>query len=938
MSYSNGLLSDQSYQTANKYVQRGLPGVGFKLTVMGDYDMQNKKLTNVKSGTDSNDAVNKSQLDATTNLLHGSRAGDVVNDKAVIYSNTGAVHANSLYIEDPPDQGNSNEVRIMTEHQSYPNIHLNIPDLHNFDGHGGRPKSELMVTSVEQTVTGKKVFENIEVHDPTSNNQAANKNYADTKLSLTGGTMTGDLILPHHNYPIPGNTNKVINYESQREIFLSRQESFPMQADINMNNNFIQNIATPTLSHQATNKGYCDYNFLNRQKGGRIMGSLSMNQNDLFEIPAPKYESSAANKNYVDNQMGTKADLSKTTTQTFQGRVQVPDFNSGGHNGSDIVNLRYIDGIFLNKKTGGTLNNPITFLSSLPSNQRQIHNIGSPQFISSAANKQYVDGEIGKIAPVDTTPFVKLDGSRTMTGNLDMGGKKIIGVGNPTASFHSTDAVNFHSMVNTLAGFRHGLNISFVHLDGSEAMTGVLNMNNQKISNLKIPEFNTDAANKQYIDEALLKSHLVSSHIENAFKYLSDQDESSSERNIIVHGIQDFNGSPHKNKKAYDIDLIYTSGTHNYDSKIGINLYPLPVGKFTIIMEYYFPEDINISLLAEASTAIINKQTITNFTSYKKQLVQINQQTKDTPDYLFFTIRGSGTTATNPEGYLIFYGVKEWVDTVPSEIYDHALETGMFEYDNGNMKMYNDIDMNNHNIINSNQTTSLTDFMNYFTLFKNFMKNKTYIDTFSNFYDLKEPSTFILDGPAISGIQPNMSINSSGSNHITVSGFDPIKGLQFNSSTKIIINLGFSVNQNTPYTIMVSLTLKSILKVYFVEPINEQTIYYPAYILTPLKNTIGIQKSHILKETVIYPSVFNNKQIMIWINFNPSTNQYKLIIGNGNFVKIISSPTSNFSTNKIRIDANYNIINKICYKNQHFASAETFTKMMFEERKNGSYF
>ena len=665
MSYSNGLLSDQSYQTANKYVQRGLPGVGFKLTDTGDYDMENKKLTNVKSGTDSNDAVNKSQLDATTNLLHGSRAGDVVNDKAVICSNTGAVHADSLYIEDPPDQGNSNEVRIMTEHQSYPNIHLNIPDLHNFDGYGGRPKSELMVTSVEQTVTGKKVLENIEVHDPTSNNQAANKSYADTKLSLTGGTMTGDLILSHHNYPIPGNTNKVINYESQREIFLSRQESFPMQADINMNNNFIQNIATPTSSHQVTNKGYCDYNFLNRQKGGVLMGPLSMNRNDLIEIP---------------------------------------DTHKFGH---------------------------------------------------SAVNKKYVDGEITKI---DTTPFVKLDGSRAMTGNLDMGGKKITGVDDPTVSFHSTDAVNFRSMTETLRGFRIGLNRSFVHLDGSEAMTGnldmgdhsiqkvgdpvnsddvatknyvdaeigyistpflkldgtramtgVLNMNDHKISNLKMPEFNTDAANKQYIDEALLKSHLVSSHIENAFKYLLDQDESSSERNIIVNGIQDYNGSPHKNKKAYDIDLIYTSGTQNYDSKIGINLYPLPVGKFTIIMEYYFPEDINISLLAEASTAIINKQAITNFPSYKKQLVQINQQTKDTPDYLFFTIRGSGTTATNPEGYLVFYG--EWVDIVPSEIYDHAFETGMFEYDNGNMKMYNDIDMNNHRIKNIPPPTNPTDLL-----------------------------------------------------------------------------------------------------------------------------------------------------------------------------------------------------------------------------------
>ena len=79
-----------------------------------------------------------------------------------------------------------------------------------------------------------------------------------------------------------------------------------METDINMNNNFIQNVATPTPSHQATNKGYCDYNFLSRQKGGRIMSSLSMNQNDLFEIPAPKYGNSAVNKNYVDNEFVKK--------------------------------------------------------------------------------------------------------------------------------------------------------------------------------------------------------------------------------------------------------------------------------------------------------------------------------------------------------------------------------------------------------------------------------------------------------------------------------------------------------------------------------------------------------------------------------------------------------------------------------------------------------
>ena len=827
MSYSNGLLSDQSYQTANKYVQRGLPGVGFKLTDTGDYDMQNKKLTNVKSGTDSNDAVNKSQLDATTNLLHGSRAGDVVNDKAVIYSNTGAVHANSLYIEDPPDQGNSNEVRIMTEHQSYPNIHLNIPDLHNFDGHGGRPKSELMVTSVEQTVTGKKVFENIEVHDPTSNNQAANKNYADTKLSLTGGTMTGDLILPHHNYPIPGNTNKVINYESQREIFLSRQESFPMQADINMNNNFIQNIATPTSSHQVTNKGYCDYNFLNRQKGGMLMGSLSMNQNDLFEIPAPKYGSSAANKNYVD-------------------------------------------------------------------------------------------GEIGKIASVDTTQFIKKDGSVPMAADLDMNGNKIKNVGTPYT--HENDAA---------------VNVGFFNTE--------LNASNSNVFTQITNNY------KQYVNEELLKSHLVSSHIENAFKYLSDQDESSSERNIIVHGIQDFNGSPHKNKKAYDIDLIYTSGTRNYDSKIGINLYPLPVGKFTIIMEYYFPEDINISLLAEASTAIINNQTIINFPSYKKQLVQINQQTKDTPDYLFFTIRGSGTSATNPEGYLVFYGVKEWVDTVPSEIYDHALETGMFEYVNGNMKMYHDIDMDNNKIINldggidNNDAVNMEQFNSIKTRFDEqvpYMKNNIYMTIFTyRFFDFNATSKYKFSKQkryhAIIGIKPDLSFSSTNGSHLTKDELIYLKGLQFNNSMHIIIDLGYLVDHNMSYTMMMSLTLKDNLQIYFVEPTQEQIAYNPIYEIHKSSSQLIIKSAGNVITKTIYSSRYNDQQCLLWIEHSNQTNTHTISLPGYTNAHHVPIPAP-FSTRKLKIDPGNNIIKKFGYQNQLINSYDDYFQISLEEKNNGT--
>ena len=417
----------------------------------------------------------------------------------------------------------------------------------------------------------------------TNIGQKVDKKYVDDKfVKKTGGTLTGDLILVHDRYPVQGNTNKAVSYETQREIFLSRKESFPMQADINMDNNFIQNVATPTTSHQGANKGYCDYNFLNRQKGGRIMGSLSMNQNDLFEIPAPKYGSSAVNKNYVE----------------------------------------------------------------------------------------------AKIPSVDSTQFVKKAGDQ-MAGDLNMNGHKITNLPTPTTS-------NEPATKN--------------YVDGKVSVHSDLDMKNFKIENLASPTAAQDAINKKYLDEELLKSHLTSTHIENSFKYLVDQDESSSERNIIVNGISDFHGSPHKNKKAYDIDLVYTAGTQNYDSKIGINLYSLPIGKYTIIMEYYFPEDRNISLLAEATTAVINKQTTKNFTDYKKLLVQFDQQSNDTPDYLFFNIRGSGTTSTNPEGYLVFYGVKEWVDSVPPEIYDHALETGMFSYDDGQMKMNMDLDLNGNSL------------------------------------------------------------------------------------------------------------------------------------------------------------------------------------------------------------------------------------------------
>ena len=273
MSYTNGILNHDDSQGQG---QRGLPGIGFKLDSNNDYDMQNKKLVNVKQGTNNNDVVTKSYLDSE-------------------------------------------------------------------------------IAKIPSVDTSKFV-------------------------AISGDTMTGSLIVPKDNYPVHGNLNKVINYESQREIFLSKKEGGRMEQHIDMGGLNIVNLKSPTASNHTSNKVY------------------------------------------VDNSVKNKADLSKTTTQTFQGRVRVPDFNSRQHNGSDIVNLRYINGIFLNKKTGGALSNPISFLNSIPNNQKQIHNLGSPQFNSSATNKQYVDSEIANIQSINTTPFLKVP----MKRNLFLSNKKVL--------------------------------------------------------------------------------------------------------------------------------------------------------------------------------------------------------------------------------------------------------------------------------------------------------------------------------------------------------------------------------------------------------------------------------------------------------------------------------------------------------------------------------
>ena len=814
MSYSNGLLPDQSYQTVNKYVQRVLPGVGFKLTVTGDYDMQNKKLVNVDEGENNQDVVNKHQLDVGLQTKP---------NKTSVLLLDGTTHM----VGDLDLRGN----KIILPGE----IQMDRKLITNLDTDENQDLSAVNMITLKNKVEPKadKNYVDFEI---TKQNALINNAF----VKKTGDQMNGDLILPHDSYPVGGNTNKAISYESQREIFLSRQESFPMQADINMNNNFIQNIATPTSSHQVTNKGYCDYNFLNRQSGGVLMGPLSMNRNDLTGIP------------------------------------------------------------------------------------------DTPKFGYSAVNKKYVDGEISKIPGTDTSPFLKIDGSRAMTGNLDMGDHSIQKVIDPVNS----DDVATKNYVDAEIGY---ISTPFLKLDGTRAMTGILNMNTHKISNVVNPEFDTDVVNKQYLENKLIESHLQPSGPSNIFHFLmNDTSKFSSIREIIIGSFSDVEKVAHRlNKKALSILLQNDLQTVSYSARLSLDMTSLSVGDYTLVMEFYWPEKFNIYTYADSTpTNIVDEQNIKNFSNYQKLYLQFTKKNTNSPNNLIMEIRGELSSSNQQTGYLIFYGAKGTHYSITNDFYDQYIMSDIFIY-NENMKMQTKIDMNNNKIIKLSNGTDPDDAVNKGQLdsVSVHTNNQTYREIFNEFYDLVETSRFNVNtnsnGLVILGVKPNLFFQSNR----LITNYDRSSGIQLSNS---YINLGDDVDQNSSYTIFISLYFSEDIKIQFSD-INHN-IFYPSFSITYNNSRLRINRSLYLRHHIIIPADFKNKQVMLWVCHNAPNNLYRFAISNHtSFIQSITSPAS-FKTKILRIIYN-NHVKKIGWIKKFInINSLDHHRIMLEELREGSFF
>ena len=657
-------------------------------------------------------------------------------------------------------------------------------------------------------------------------------------------------------------------------------------------------------THKAISYNTTRSIFLSRKEGGSMETDLDMNGNFILNVKDPINSDHGVNKKYVDNLSNTKLDKLILKNINLNNK-QLKNLGYNINDPTDVVNLGFTDQKYLQKVSDSDLN----------MDEHRVVNSLDPINSRDLANKNYVDRNF----------FNRLTGGQ-IGGDIDMRGN--------TIKFLKLD--NADSAAARVAELK--LKVS----KSGDTMSGNLNMNNNLISNLKTPTGDNDAVNKGYLNQKIRESRVQSSDKSNVFKYLNDPNQTSSERNVTVNSFGDWVNSPHKfNNRAYDVTLKRFSGADSYDSKIGINLYSAGAGKFTLVFEFHSPTTVSeINITASAGTAVIIKQTQQNFNNHTKVIVQVDNSSLQTPDYLYFRIQGKALQA-NVNSHIIVYGVNGLVNSVESETYDdvYFYLNENFEDENGDMKIKKDVNLDNHKITNLKEGINDTDAVNKLQLnsVSYFTNNHTYRDIFhENFYDLIETSTFNINknsyGVVIFGVKPNLHL---GTNRY-LSNYDRIHGMKMSNGHILLKN---NINQSTSFTLFFSIYFSEDIVIKFAGDSVSNNGYYPFYSMTKSNNRINIHESSHISYHSVLTGNFKNKKIMLWICFNSSRNLYKFGISNfSSHIQTIINNPMNFETKILRILYS-GYVNKIGFV-ERFIDIDSLDhhRVILEEMRNGSYF
>ena len=255
-------------------------------------------------------------------------------------------------------------------------------------------------------------------------------------------------------------------------------------------------------------------------------------------------------------------------------------------------------------------------------------------------------------------------------------------------------------------------------------MLGSIDMHKNKIINLPEPTEENDAVNMEFLDskiddlnKKITKNTITAtSHPKDEFRYLmEDPLQSSSELDIVVTGIVDFQQSPHKiNKKAYALKISKRSSDNMFLGRIGFNMFKIPEGEYTICVEFFPGKMDGVNVNAASAALTVNRQATKVFANYSRSIIHMHKWRISPPEYLRLDLKWQGKaddaspTGSAANAHLIIYGVKEFQPDVESVVFDSP-----FVIENGVMVMETDLDLNGKRLLNYNPKSKAVIFGDY---------------------------------------------------------------------------------------------------------------------------------------------------------------------------------------------------------------------------------
>ena len=464
----------------------------------------------------------------------------------------------------------------------------------------------------------------------------------------------------------------------------------------------------------------------------------------------------------------------------------------------------------------------------------------------------------------------------------------------------------------------------YLKKDGTVAMTGDLNVGNNKIKNLSKSTQDNEAVTKNYADKLIHKTAVQPSHYNDQFAYLMSSgsqwtDEIDTGTSFVIKRIGDL--APNKgNFHDYNHKVIFMginkSSQGGYKYKMGINFYRLTANTdYTLCLEilntdYQLWHKSQISVDKGTSTGLsignvsvrklsqwyLDSKNQPKFMYYHRIIVNFQKLSSGNKFFLHILVNipQDGTDlAVYPRQflgvYIITYGIVGTVSNIdPDRVYDYHTAFDITPIDvvynvniNANQKAIRNIKLDRQND-NSAATVGMVKELIPFT------KNALYRKYFSEFYDFTDADIYginINSSGVINSLKPNITLPPNKDlSEITKYGlnvncYDVTFSPSYSPVDTLCIVLGHWRNRSFTLTKYISTNNKILVKLNYDKTNNKVT-------LTVNKTT----------QNFPMPSSFNGKIIVLWLTENFYTNVTKVSISN--YSSTLTLPAVQYNINQ----------------------------------------